>query len=337
MPTKKQIFAEIKNKLKVYDQQGLVDDISLNNWMKENIKEFGGNIMNEYQLSLRVENGRAKLPDNFWSLKGAVKCESMGYSKAEKKSEKHVQRRISYLEWTDIHDYYNWLEGKPCLEDSDSRYITETLFFETPNDHAPNSGNNLGGSNNPFGGGYYNFYYNNPQPLYLKPHVYKVRCDADCPNIDTHSPYEVSIDEQHNYITTNFNEGFIWLWYKGLPCDEAGDLMIPDTDRDKLKNYIIYFAIVRTLQDLLLSEDDPNVFNKLQVFQPLMEQYYYDAKSESISKGLLGWSTKLINNNRRNTNKYEFMFRTLTPNIYNDPYNPGRVSIGGNSISRNFY
>jgi len=288
--THKQIIAEIKNKLKVYDQQGLLDDISLNNGIKENIKEFGGNIMNEYQVALVVEKGRAKLPDNFWALKAAVKCEQEGY--VEEKTEKHIQRRVSYLEWTEIKDYYNYLDVKPCTEDEDTKYITETLFFETANKA-------------------YKFYYKQPKLLNLIPHVYKVRCDSDCPNLTSNSEYDISIDENHNYITTNFNEGFIWVWYKGLPCDEAGNLMIPDTSRDKLKNYIIYFAIVRTLQDLLLSEDDPNIFNKLQIFQPLMDQYYYEAKSESISKGLLGWSTRLINNNRRNTNKYENMFRKL--------------------------
>lgn len=301
MPTRKQIVAEIKNKLKVYDQQGLLDEISINNWIKENMKEFGGNIMNEYQMILKVENGKAKLPDNFWSLKAAVKCEQEGYVEAEEEKQKHVQRRISYLEWTEINDYYNWLEGKPCKEDEDTKYITETLFFETPNKA-------------------YTFYYKLPTLLNLVPHVYEVRCDANCPNIRCESEYDISIDEQHNYVSTNFNEGFIWLWYKGLPCDETGDLVIPNTDRDKLKNYIVYFSIVRTLQDLLLSEDDPNVYNKLQIFQPLMEDYYYDAKAESISKGLLGWSKKLINNNRRNTNKYESMFRTLTPNYFNNPY-----------------
>lgn len=318
--TQQQIIAEIKNKLKVYDQQGLLDDISLKNWMKENIKEFGGNIMNEYQTALIVENGRAKLPDNFWALKAAVKCEQEGYTEASNDTyDKHVQRRISYLEWTNIDDYFNWIEGRPCNESEDTRYITETLFFETPNKN-------------------YTFYYKQPQPLYLKPHVHKVRCDANCPNLSVDSEYEISIDEAHNYIHTNFNEGFIWLWYKGLPCDEAGQLMVPETDRDKLKNYIVYFAIVRTLQDLLLSEDDTTgVMQKLSIFQPLMDEYYYAAKSESISKGLLGWSTKLINNNRRNTNKYEFMFRTLTPNYYNDPYNPNRNSIPSNSISRDFY
>jgi len=288
--TYKQILAEIRNKLKVYDQQGLLDEIAIKNGVVQNIKEFGGNIMNEYQITLRVEKGKVKLPDNFWSLKAAVKCEQVGYVDA--KVEKHAQRRTSYLEWTDIGDYYNYLEGKPCTSEGDARYITETLYFEVPKKA-------------------YTFYYNMPTLLNLKPHVHKVRCETNCPNLISSSPFDISIDEQHNYLTTNFNEGFIWLWYKGLPCDETGDLIIPETSRDKLKNYIIYFAIVRTLQDLLLSEDDPNVFNKLQVFQPLADQYYYEAKSESIAKGLAGWSTKLINNNRRNTNKYETMFRNL--------------------------
>lgn len=298
--TRKQMIAEIKSKLKVYDQQGLLDDLSINNWIKENIKEFGGNIMNEYQTVLLVEKGKAKLPDNFWALKAAVKCEQEGY--IEEESQKHIQRRISYLEWTEIRDYYNYLDGRPCLEDEDSKYITETLYFETPNKS-------------------YKFYYKQPKLLNLIPHTYTVRCDSDCPNLICKSEYNISIDENHNYITTNFNEGFIWLWYKGLPCDETGDLLIPETSRDKLKNYIIYFAIVRTLQDLLLSEDDTNtVMQKLSIFQPLKDEYYYAAKSESINKGLQGWSTKLINNNRRNSNKFERMYRSLDPNR---PYGRG--------------
>lgn len=290
MLTTNQMLSEIKNKLKVYDQQGLLDELTIRNGIKENIKEFGGNIMNEFQTSLVVKKGRAKLPDNFWALKAAVKCEQAGALEVEAK--KHIQKQHSYFEWTEIGDYYNFLQGKPCLEDGDSKFVTETVYFETPNKA-------------------YEFYYNQPTLLNLVPHVYKVRCDSDCPNLTADSEYDISIDENHNYITTNFNEGFIWVWYKGLPCDEKGDLVIPDTSRDKLKNYIIYFAIVRTLQDLLLSEDDPNIFNKLQIFESLKNEYFYAAKSESISKGSVGWSTRLKNNNRRNTLKYENMFRSL--------------------------
>lgn len=290
--TLEQIISEIKNKLRTYDQAGLLDDISINNWIKECLKQFGGNMMQEHQTSLIIEKGRVKLPDNFWALKAAVKCEQEGVR--EVKTEPQAQRRVSYLEWTDIRDYYNYLEGKPCLEDEDSRYITETLYFDVPKKS-------------------YKFYYKQPQHLTLKPHIYKVRCDANCPNIQTNGKYSISIDENHNYITTDFNEGFMWLWYRGLPSDENCKLVIPETGNDALKNYIVYFVICRTLEDLWLSEDDLNIQQKLGYFSKLRDEYFYQTKSDSIAKGLAGWQNKLINNNRRERNTYENFYRSLTP------------------------
>jgi hypothetical protein len=290
MLTRKQLIAEIENKLKNYAQQGLLDEISINNWIKETLKQFGGNLMYEYQTAIIVEKGRAKLPDNFWALKGAVKCEQEGY--VEEKVEKHIQQRISYLEWTEINDYYNYIEGRPYLENEDSKYITETLYFEIPKKS-------------------YKFYYKQPKLLNLKPHVYKVRCTEDVCNLTNDSEFNISIDENHNYISTNFNDGFIWLWYKGMPIDEKGDLIIPNTSRDTLQNYIIYFVVCKVLEDLWLSEDDVNIQSKLQYFSQIRDGYFADCKSDTISKGITGWSTRLLNNNRRNTNKFENMYRNL--------------------------
>lgn len=285
-----ELIAEVENYLPTYAQAGLVDHLSIKNWMKETVKEFGGNLTEEYQQSIRVEKGRVKLPENYYALKAAVKCEQEGYHKAE--SKKHAQRSISYLEWTNIHDYYNYLEGKPCLEDGDSSYITETLYFKTPDES-------------------YTFYYKQPQILNLVGHVNKKNCDANCPNLTTEGKYDISIDKKGNYMTTTFNDGFIWLWYKGLPCDEYGDLEIPETTNDKLKNYVVYFCIVKTLEMIWLSEDDPNVINKIQYFSKIRDEYFYDSKSESISQGARGWANRLINNNRRETWKFETMFRKL--------------------------
>ena len=290
MLTLKQIKAEIYNQLKVYHQQGLLDDISIENGIKENILEFGGNIMEDYQQSIKVVRGKAKLPLNFYAMRAAVKCTPSEYKETE--IEKHAQRKISYLEYTDINDYFNWLEGKPCKENGDTSYITETLYFEVPKKA-------------------YKIHYNQPEQLRLIPHVNKMQCDSDCPNLTSNSHLEISIDDSGKYISANFNKGTIWLWYRGLPCDESGDLIIPSTSRDKLKNYIVYFAIVRALESLWLSEDDPNIQNKLQFFQARANEYYYLAKQESMSKGSVGWKSRLVNNNRRRMNKYE----VLMPNI----------------------
>jgi|TARA_R110000822_G_scaffold6851_26_gene28751 hypothetical protein len=294
MITRKQIVAEIKNSLKQYDQNSLLDYIAINNWIKEGIKNFGGNIMDTNQITLIVENGRAKLPDNFWALKVAVKCEQEGYCEENGGTEKHVQSVVSYLEYTEIDDYYNFIAGRPCKEDADSKYITETLIFETPSGSKP-----------------YSFFYKNPKILHLKRHTYKTRCTTDCINLGAESEFEISIDEKHNYISTNFNSGFITIVYRGLPCDNKGDLVVPETDRDSLKNYLLYNSIYRTLEMIWLGDDDPNLIQKIQYFKALSSEYFYKAKSDTVSKGAVGWATRLINNNRRNTNKYENMFRNL--------------------------
>lgn len=295
MTTRKQIVAEIRNMLKVYDEQSLLDTITINNNIKRNLKEFGGNLMQESQVTLIIENGKAKLPDNFWSLKAAVKCEQEGYHEVEEEeAQKNVQSVISYMEYTNISDYYNYIQGKPCEEDCDSKYITETLIFETRNGKKP-----------------YKFYYNQPKILSLVNHIDTVRCDKNCINVGVKSEYEISIDDNYNYIYTNFNEGFVTIWYKGLPSDKKGDLIIPTTDRDALKNYILYNTVLVCLEMIWMGEDDPNLINKIQYFTQKSRDYYYEAKSESVSKGAVGWATRLINNNRRRTNTYESMFRNL--------------------------
>lgn len=284
-----QIKAEVHNMLKSYSQQGLIDDITLENGITDCLKEFGGNVMQEHAVSLMVKNGRAKLPQNFWALKCAVKCEQEGYHEA--KTEKHAQKSISYLEWTEISDYYNYLEGKPCEADCDAKYITETLYFEVPDKS-------------------YTFYYNQPTILNLVPHVYEVRCDKDCPNIRAKGEYDVSIDENHKNLTVNFNDGFIWLWYKGLPTDGEGNMIIPMTSRNKVKEYIIYFSVVRVLEQMWLDEGE-ELQNKIAYFSQQRDMRFYEAKSDTISEGAVGFNTRIVNRNRMFMRKFENMYRNL--------------------------
>ena len=288
--TLEQLLSEVRNRLKTYDEAGLIDEISIANWMKECIKEFTGSVMSENTTTLIVERGRAKLPDNYWALKAAVKCEQEGYT--EVPATKQAQRRISYLEWTDIGDYYNYLEGSPCKESGDTRYITETLFFEAPKKS-------------------YQFYYNQLKLLKLKNHINSIRCDANCPNITAQSDFEISIDGSSNYIHTNFNDGFIWLYYQGLPSDENGNLIIPELGRDKLKEYVLYTCLAKTLESLWLQEDEPNAVNKLSYLTQKANEYYYAAKQDIFGQHYNEWKNKVVNNNKKEMMKYDNLYRTI--------------------------
>lgn len=289
--TLKQMMAEVANALKSYDESGLLDEIAIKNWIIECVKEFGGNIMVDSERVLEVKNSRAELPDNYWSMQLALKCEPYGYIE-NKKKEPSPQSFVTYVERTEIGDYYNHLSNQPCEEDGDCKYITETLFFAPTNK-------------------WYTTYYSSPQLLELERHSYRIKCDKSCPNVGYRAKYKISVDPSEKYIQTNFSKGNIFLHYRGLPTDEYGELFIPVTSRDKLKNYILYNVIRRTLEMLWLSEDDKNVWNKIQYFKQLEDQHYLDAKIESISKGMLGWKKKYIQKKRLQNLKYESMYRHL--------------------------
>jgi hypothetical protein len=138
----------------------------------------------------------------------------------------------------------------------------------------------------------------------------KSRCDKGCPNINEYeSPYEISI--QGNFLQTNFKEGTIYMRYRGLPTDDDGDLIIPEIQRNKLQEYIKYTCIRRTLENLLLSSDDPNVGNKLQYFRQMEKEAYGAAKNDTIAEGMFGWKERIKHKNRRYFRKFDVMYSNL--------------------------
>lgn len=73
------ILTDIKSDLKSYDESGLIDDVSLSLHLLNELKGFGGNVMQTYPTIIRIDNGKGKLPDNFFALVKAVKTEPVGY------------------------------------------------------------------------------------------------------------------------------------------------------------------------------------------------------------------------------------------------------------------
>ena len=74
------IISDIKSDLKSYDESGLIDDISLSLHLLNELKGFGGNLMETYPKIIEIRNGKAFLPDNFFALVKAVKTEPIGYA-----------------------------------------------------------------------------------------------------------------------------------------------------------------------------------------------------------------------------------------------------------------
>lgn len=288
--TQEEITAEILTALKQYEESGLVDLISIDQWIRNAMREFGGNFMLGSDFFIKIENSKGDLPINFYSLVNAIKCDEEAYSMT-KKGKKHLQSSLFYKERLEHIKYFKNDSDSPILEGEDCRVIKEDIYFE---DKSPKA----------------TIWYSNFQPLKLIKHYTKAPCDINCPNLREDSINEFSINGTK--VHTNFKKGTIYINYKGFPEDEHGGLIIPETQRNKLIDYIKYTCIRRTLEAIFLSGDDGNVQQKLQYFRQLENENYLLAKNDAFAEGSKGWEKLIKSSNRyHNSLKYESMIPRL--------------------------
>lgn len=286
--TRKELIAELTTDLKQYDESNLIDYRSVKGWVKSVLKRFGNNIMVQSDQVLKVENGRVKVPEDFWNLYLAVKCEPFGYSIEEGNKESLIMSTTYKIRTESDEEWNNQIEG---YVGKNYKSITEKVVVT--------------------GGNIVNYHYTNPSILKLTKGMKKESCYKTCKNLQdkfTHSsPWEINI--VRDYVQTNFKEGYIYIQYLALPTDETGELMIPDTQNGHLEKYIMYHCKARLFENLIGNGDEPNVINMLQFYSAKEREYLSLAMSETKFGGLThDWDKKMKNSIRRESLKYESMF-----------------------------
>lgn len=285
--TKSELIAEITSDFRQYDEANLIDYRSLNLWIRTELRRFGNNIMVPTEKTLTVDNSKATLPDNFWRLLVAAKCDDAGYRVCEGKKE-HIIMNHFWRERTE--QSYEWDTGNDYYYKTDFKEIKEKVYFE---------------------GGAIEFRYSNPTLLRLTRSMRREVCHSSCKNLQqaltSSSPYEINILGET--LQTNFKRGYIYIQYMGLPTDDNGELIIPDTQLGHLQKYLTYYCKMRILENLIGNEDDPQKRQDLAYFKSRADETFSLAMTESKFEGLgRDWDTKLKNAMRKNTLKYELMF-----------------------------
>lgn len=284
---KKEFIAEITSDLKQYDESGLIDYRSLDLWIRNGIKRFGNNVMIPTDTVLKVENGRAKLPEGFWKLDLAVKCDPDGY-KVETGDVKSVV--MSHTFKTRIEQDYEWNNMSESYIGKNYKQITEKVFID----------NNI-----------VNFYYKAPTVLRLTKGMKKENCTSTCANLQKSltysSPWEINI--LNNTIQTNFTKGYIYIQYLSFPVDENGDLIIPETQHNHLQEYLMYHCKSKILENLMGNGDETNLVNMYNLYSRKEREYFSLAMTEVKFESLgHDWDKKMRNKMRINTNKIENLF-----------------------------
>lgn len=284
---RKEFIAELTSDLKQYDESNLIDFRSVNLWIKSGLKRFGNNIMTPTEYVLKVEGGKAQLPDNFWKLDLAVKCDPMGYS-IESGDIKKIITDFTFK--TRVEQNVEWNNSIQSHIGKDYKQITEKVYINS----------NI-----------VNYHYNNPILLKLTKGIKKESCTGSCMNLKTQlthsSPWEINI--LNNILQSNFNKGYIYMQYSGLPTDEDGELVIPETQHDHLFNYLMYHCKSKIMENLMGNGDEPNLINMYKIYTAKEREYFSLAMTEVKFEGLShDWDKKMKNKMRLTTMKYENLF-----------------------------
>jgi len=267
-----------------YEESGLVDYISLRRWIKSEMKRFGNNIMVMGETIMHVQNNKAKLPDNFWQIYLGVNCEPAGYVIEGDKNV--VQNSLFFKER--IEGTQEWDNMNESYVGKDFTYVREDLVFKNAK---------------------VSMYYKNPQFLRLKPGFNKSVCAPGCMNVrDLVVDQRVdTIDIVGDYINTNYKEGVIYMQYRGLPADEDGNIIIPETQHNRLQEYLLYYCRMRILEDVVTGKDD-DAGNLLTYYAGRTREAFGLAMTELKFTGLgKGWAAVMRNKQRKQTLKYDIM------------------------------
>lgn len=252
MTKETEIYADIRNTFKSYDEAGLFDEISLRTWLRTELKKFGTNVMVNTQDILKVKQGRVKLPDDFWSLQAVWR-----YFPSHYKTTDIVEVQKDTYFRTEIECNFECGDetyDNNCLkEDYNTKYGTVSL------------------------------YYNNPQILRIKPGFDRKSVTKDCVNL----PNKVQkirgnqVEKQGNFLSTEFSDGYIFVIYRAIPTDDNGDIILHDTQHDALVEYLKRNLEFRFVKSLVLNDDAQNLTNKLQFLKQESDDAFSTAMTES--------------------------------------------------------
>lgn len=289
--TRKQLMAEIRTDLKRYDETGLIDDVSLKRWIRNELLRFGGNLMDLHEKTFKVKDRKYLLPDNFWHLYLAVRCYPSGYE-IKKGTTDFLQNSSFYRERTELDA--EWDNQSQSFKYGNHKQIIEKFVFQKAE---------------------VDFYYNNAQYLRLSKGMVKDHCSRKSPNLSPNitrdQPYEINIRQQTLY--TNFDEGYIYMQYYGLPMDEDGELTIPVTQHRRIEEYLMSYCKWRIFENIVTNGDASDVeMQMLQYYERQKNDNFALAMTEAKFEGLgKDWASRVRNATRKETLKYDVMLPTI--------------------------
>ena len=278
--TLSQLQAEIETSLSNYVQD--IDAITVKMWVIQRLRIFGNNIAELKETVVKVENSKATLPEDFKSLKMALKVKGVGCNTPSK----DVTDTYIYKQRIENPAYYDEI-NQTYVTTCNPKLITETI---TINNHPVE------------------FYYQH-EWLSLVKGIKKDGIAVDCLNLhpSIRNSYKKEINISGNTLNANFNSGQIYLQYNALPTDK-GEIEIPEITTGDILEYIKKYVLTQIVENLIVNGKAQSQLNQVyQIWMSELPALKRLALTESKFAGLnKNWAKNL-----KTLNKREFSFFNL--------------------------
>lgn len=192
------------------------------------LRIFGTNVTELKEKVEIVKNSKLILPDDFKSLRLALRLHGTGYNTqgAPEPTEQIIRQRIENGAWFDeVNQEY--------VTTCNPKIITEKIVIDNST---------------------VNFFYE-PTWLSLVKGIKKDGLDSRClnlsPAIRNNYPDEINIT--NGIANFNFSLGQVYLQYNALPTNSYGELIIPEFTTGDLREYIITYCKMKIAEDLIIN------------------------------------------------------------------------------------
>ena len=282
--TIKQLLAEIKADLHKYDDAGAIDVASVYRWAEFALKRFGGTIAVTSEAVVKTRNGQADLPDDFFDLLDAYRCEPlMCEIPGGDKAKAELQHEIGFIERTERG--FRWNSCTECCKEEFEKTITERIYI---------------------GGNEVRFHYDHPVRLSFGRGIRR-----DCAANDYRDRFDwkgndLSVVGEKLYAGF---DGFIYIIYRANPVDEEGLPYIPDTPLGYLADYVETYIKMKIFENAAANNLIPGAGEVYQLYASQEAGKFARAMREcKMSQFSLEDYRRVAEDNRRRMLSFERMW-----------------------------
>lgn len=276
------IVALVEEYFRKYDNFGVIEEDDLYRSAILAIKTLGNNATLVYEDVVKVKNGIAKLPANFYRLQEVRTCEPIAYNRNNRKVELHTVMNTEFYNL--IHELKtSWNECEDCCKEKDMRvYRKEVVMKEDLS---------------------VTCHYNKGHRVRLTKPTIKNYCDKMYGDMSAECDMEISITRDK--INANFNEGDLYIKYKGFPLDEKGNFDFEETPNNFMESYIEY-TLKTDMCERLIAMGVQGLSNMLPYFDQKRKYNKHKVETELKFNSLdpVRMINKVVADNQSNYNKY---------------------------------